>query len=253
MALDVVDLRTFYATPMGRLAQRFVSGVVRSWWADTCGMAVLGCGFTLPYLEMFREESLRTLAFMPADQGVVHWPPQSVHPLSSSALIEPDLLPLPDGSMDRVLLIHLLEVTEFPRDVLEEVWRILTPGGRLIVVTPNRRGWWASVDTTPFGYGQPYSKGQLVRLLRDALFSPERFDEILYVPPFERRMTLRLAPVIERIGRRLGLPGAGLLVAEATKQLYRPILVRKAVRRGFPRLQPALAPAGLTREPRQDP
>lgn len=247
MPLDVVDLRSFYGAPLGKIAQRFVSGVVRGWWSDTVGLAVLGCGFALPYLDLFRDESMRTLAFMPADQGVVHWPLQGSQLPSSSALIEPDLLPLPDGSVDRVLLIHLLEVAEFPRDVLDEVWRVLTPSGRMIVVAPNRRGWWAGADTTPFGHGQPYSKGQLIRLLRECLFSPERFDEILYVPPFDQRATLRMAPLFERIGGRLGLPGSGLLVAEASKQLYRPVLVRKTVRRGLPQLQPALAPAGIRR------
>lgn len=247
MALDVVDLRTFYAAPLGRLAERLLASIIRGWWRDTTGMAVVGCGFALPYLDLFRDEAMRTLAFMPAEQGVVHWPPHGTQPVSSAALVEPDLLPLPDGSIDRVLLVHMLEVTEHPRDVLDEVWRVLSPGGRLIAVAPNRRGWWASVDTTPFGHGQPFSRGQLGRLLRDSLFSPERFGEILYIPPFERPTTLRMAPLFERVGSRLALPGAGLLVAEATKQLYRPILVRKAARRALPRLQPVLVPAGLRR------
>ena len=247
MPLDVVDLRTFYAAPLGRLAQRRLSSVVRSWWRDTTGLTVVGCGFALPYLEPFREEAMRALAFMPAEQGVVHWPPHGTHPVSASALIEPDLLPLPDGSVDRVLLVHMLEVSEHPREVLDEVWRVLSPGGRLIAVAPNRRGWWASVDTTPFGHGQPFSRGQLGRLLRDSLFSPERLSEILYIPPFERESTLRMAPLFERIGGRLALPGAGLLVQEATKQLYRPIPLRKAARQRLLGLQPALAPVGLRR------
>jgi SAM-dependent methyltransferase len=246
--LDVVDLRTFYAAPLGRIAQRFVTGVIRSWWPDTVGLAVLGCGFALPYLDVFRGEAMRTLAFMPAQQGIVHWPPHGSAATSSTALVEADLLPLPDGSVDRVLLVHLLEVSEHPRDLLAEVWRILTPGGRMIAVTPNRRGWWASVDTTPFGHGQPYSKRQLGLLLRDCLFSPERSDEVLYVPPFERRSVMQMAPIFERVGGRLGLPGAGVHVVEASKQLYRPILLRKPVRRTAPHFEHALAPAGFHRK-----
>lgn len=253
MPLDVVDLRAFYAAPLGRLAQRYVAGVIRSWWNDTVGLAVLGCGFPLPYLDLFQGEALRTLAFMPAEQGVVHWPGQGASSSSASCLIESDLLPLPDQSVDRVLLVHLLEVTEHPRDVLAEIWRILTPGGRMITVAPNRRGWWASVDTTPFGHGQPYSRRQLGTLLRDCLFSPERSDEVLYVPPYQRRTLMRLAPVFERVGGRLGLPGAGLHIVEATKQLYRPVMLRKAVRRSLPQFEPALAPAGFRQDAHRDP
>ena len=139
----------------------------------------------------------------------------------------------------------MLEPTEHPRDVLAEVWRVLTPGGRMIAVACNRRGWWARTDTTPFGVGQPFSRRQLGGLLRETLFSPERFAEVLYVPPFERRILLRLAPVFESCGARLGLPGAGIHLVEATKQLYRPILLRKAVGRTVPRLEPALSPIAV--------
>ena len=176
---------------------------------------------------------------MPAEQGIVHWP---IGDPSATALVDAPQLPLPDGCIDRLLLVHMLEPTEHPRDVLAEAWRVLTPGGRMIAVVCNRRGFWARVDTTPFGHGQPFSKRQLAALLRECLFSPERFGEALYVPPFERRSFLRLAPAFERAGRRLALPGAGIHLVEATKQLYRPILLRGRVpaRQARPVLEPRL-------------
>jgi SAM-dependent methyltransferase len=240
MSLDVVDLRGFYAAPLGRIAHRFVSRVLRSWWPNATGMAVLGIGYAVPYLGQFEDEAVRVLGFMPAEQGVVHWPRPEV---TSTALVEVDALPLPDGCIDRLLVVHLLEVAEHPRDVLAEIWRVLAPGGRMIAVAPNRRGWWARTDATPFGYGQPFSKSQLNGLLRATLFSPERFDEALYVPPFPQRAAWRLAPFMEACGRKLALPGAGLHIVEASKQLYRPVPLRRGARQAVPRLQPALAPA----------
>ncbi len=240
MPIDVVDLRAFYAAPLGRIAHRSIGRVVRAWWPATSGMAVAGLGFPTPYLDAFRGEAMRVLAFMPAEQGIVHWPQGSA---SSAALVESSGLPLPDGSVDRLLLVHVLEPTEHPREVLAEVWRVLAPGGRMIAVACNRRGWWARADTTPFGIGQPFSKRQLGGLLRETLFSPERFAEVLYLPPFERQVLLRLAPAFERIGARLGLPGAGIHLVEASKQLYRPIPLRRSVgRRPVPQLEPLLAP-----------
>ena len=236
MPIDVVDLRSFYAAPLGHIAQRSIARIVRAWWHDTGGLAVAGLGYAIPYLDPFRDEAVRVLGLMPAEQGIVHWPAGGP---SATALVEGAQLPLPDGCIDRLLLVHMLEPTEHPRDVLAEAWRVLTPGGRMIAVVCNRRGFWARVDTTPFGYGQPFSKRQLAALLRESLFSPERFAEALYVPPFERRSFLKLAPAFERAGKRLSLPGAGIHLVEATKQLYRPVMLRAraAVRRPVPRLQ----------------
>ncbi len=239
MSLDVVDLRSFYAAPLGGTAHRFVSRILRDWWPNATGMAVMGLGYGIPYLGQFRDEAVRVLGLMPAEQGVHHWPGLET---TATALVETDALPLPDGCIDRLLIIHMLEVAEHPPDVLAEIWRVLAPGGRMIVVAPNRRGWWARTDTTPFGYGQPFSKRQLNRLLRDALFSPERFDEALYGPPLRFRAIRRLAPAFETCGKYLGLPGAGLHIVEASKQLYRPVPLRRTARQAVSRLEPVLAP-----------
>ena len=244
MALDVVDLRTFYAEPLGRIAHRTVARTLRGWWPGTTGMAVLGLGYATPFLDQFRDHAVRVLALMPAEQGVVHWPGVDI---TSTSLVEADALPLPDGCIDRLLVVHLLETAQHPREVLSEIWRVLAPGGRMIAVAPNRRGWWARSDSTPFGQGQPFSRSQLQALLRDTLFSPERFAEVLYVFPVRHRLFWRLAPAFEAFGRQLALPGAGLHLVEASKQLYRPIPLRRAARQALPALKPALAP--ISREP----
>jgi SAM-dependent methyltransferase len=237
MALDVVDLRSFYASPLGHLARRTIGQSMARFWTDTRGLRVAGLGFATPYLSLMREGTERCLAFMPAAQGVVNWPSTG---LSSSALVDLDMLPLPDSSLDRVMLVHALELSETPEDILDEVWRVLAPGGRLIAVAPNRRGLWARMDTTPFGYGQPFSRLQLEKLMRKAMFSPEAWAETLYVPPLQRRILMRSAPAWERIGAGLSLPFSGVHVIDATKQFYRRAPVRK-MRRSFT-FRPILLP-----------
>jgi SAM-dependent methyltransferase len=239
MSLDVVDLRNFYASPLGQVARRLVGRMARAQWEDHAGLRVLGVGYATPYLVDFQERAQRVLAFMPAAQGVVHWPPVG---RSASALVEASMMPLPDASIDRILVVHALEVGENPRDILEEIWRILAPGGRVIIVVPSRSGLWARVDTTPFGHGHPYSRGQLQDLLQETLFLPVFWGEALYVPPFGRASLLRSAPAFERIAGRFSLPGAGVHVVEATKQLYRPASLRRAVRRAVQPIE-VLAPA----------
>ena len=43
-------------------------------WPDAEGQRVLGLGYPTPYLGLFREDSERCIAFMPAAQGVLKWP-----------------------------------------------------------------------------------------------------------------------------------------------------------------------------------
>jgi len=224
MFLDVVDLRSFYAQPLGIVARRLLSGAIRARWTDARGQSILGLGYATPYLGIFREEGERTFAFMPAAQGVVKWPTASP---TLSSLVSETSLPVRDSMIDRVLAVHALEMTPYAADMLREVWRVLAPGGKLLLVVPNRAGPWARMDSTPFGQGQPFSRTQLVNLLREALFTPVGWHEALWTPPFSRKWLLRAAPAWERVGSALSLPFYGLHIVEATKQVWRPVQVKK--------------------------
>jgi SAM-dependent methyltransferase len=238
--MDVVDLRNFYAQHLGVVARRFIGNGIRARWTDTRGMRVLGIGYATPYLGLFREEAERCLALMPAPQGVVRWP--SARP-SLAALVEEDELPLTDSAVDRVLLVHALEMSTDPGELLREAWRVLAAGGRLLAVVPNRRGVWARMDTTPFGHGRPYSRSQITQLLRDTWFTPTGWGEALYVPPISRVLFLRSAIAWERTGATLSAPFAGVHIVEATKQVYRAIPARREKRRLMPTLKPVLIPS----------
>src|SRR5262245_1904954 len=239
MSLDVVDLRNFYGQRLGTVARRFVGRGIRALWKDATAQRVLGVGYATPYLGLFREEAERCLAFMPMSQGVVKWP--SARPTLAS-LVDPYDMPLSDSSMDRVLLVHALEMSEDAGALLREVWRVLNAGGKLLAVVPNRRGLWARMDTTPFGHGRPYSRSQIVQLLRDAWFTPTSWGEALFMPPISRGWFLRSSVAWERTGVVLWGPFAGVHIVEATKQVYRAIPARRERRQLVPALNPALAP-----------
>ena len=238
--MDVVDLRNFYGQALGAVARRFIGRGIRRRWGDTRGWRTLGLGYATPYLGLFREEAERCLAFMPAPQGVVKWP--SARP-TLSALVDEDELPLPDAAVDRVLLIHGLEMSQDAGALLREIWRVLAAGGRLLAVVPNRRGLWARMDTTPFGHGRPYSRAQINQLLRETWFTPIGWGEALYVPPIGRKWFLRSAVAWERTGATISAPFAGVHIVEATKQVYRAIPVRRERPHLVPALEPVLAPS----------
>ncbi len=217
MRQDTIDLNAFYASPLGQVARRAIRRRIRALWPDLRGQSVLGLGFATPYLRPFQGEAERVLAIMPATLGVMAWPADEARRV---ALADEAELPLPDGSIDRALLVHAVESSEQLRPMLREIWRVLDGGGRLLVVVPNRRGIWARFERTPFGSGHPFSPAQLSRLLRDSLFSPLTTETALYMPPLKSRMMLRVAGAWERIGERWGLPFAGAVIIEASKQVY---------------------------------
>jgi SAM-dependent methyltransferase len=217
MWTDVVDLRDFYASSLGQMAARMIGLRIRVMWPSVHAQRVLGIGYAVPYLSSLQQEAERTLALMPAPQGVIHWPGEGP---GLVALTDEAEIPLPDLSIDRILLIHALENSEQLRKMLREAWRILSDSGRLLVVVPNRRGVWAQFAHTPFGHGHPYTVAQLSRLLCDNLFTPLQHSQALFAPPLFPRITVGSARICEEVGSRGFATFGGVILMEAGKQLY---------------------------------
>ncbi|MBV8118729.1 MAG: methyltransferase domain-containing protein [Alphaproteobacteria bacterium] len=229
MPSDVIDLRDFYQTGLGSVARRMIRRSIRSIWPDLRAMRLLGIGYPTPFISAISAEAERTVALMPASQGVLGWAPYGGNVV---VLAEETELPFADYSIDRVLVVHALETSEAAGLFLKEIWRVLAGGGRLLIVAPNRRGIWARLDRTPFGSGRPYTMSQLVHLLREELFTPVGTDTALFVPPSRDRMVLRSAPAWERLGKRWFPTFAGVVLIEAAKQIYaKPTAARPARRR----------------------
>jgi len=230
MYQDVVELRAFYQSLLGKLTTRLLRRKLRAFWPDVTGLDILGLGYGTPYLEQMRQKAERTIALMPAQQGIMHWPNHDVRREKDkqnmpsqgnlTALAHETQLPLKDASMDRILIVHMLEHTEDPQHMLREVWRILAPGGRLIVIVPNRMGFWARSDHTPFGHGKPFTSKQVRQILNDNMFTPLRTEKALAFAPFRNRTMLSMAPAIERVGQRWWQNLSGVLMFEAEKQIY---------------------------------
>lgn len=225
MYTKAIDLREFYDTTRGRVAQRILRQHLRAFWPSTTGLRVLGLGYAVPYLKIFQGEAERVISLMPAHQGAVFWPPEEKGLVSMCNEAE---LPIETNSIDRMLVIHGLQGFESLDAVLRESWRVLAGQGRLIVVVPNRTGVWARLDSTPFGHGTPYSQRQLWQHLKEYMFVPEKAERALFVPPSTSRLMLATAPVWENIGRKFFNAFGGVNIVEASKQLYAGTMVGAA-------------------------
>ncbi len=240
MRRDVLDLRAFYASALGGTVREAVGRHLQQAWGDAADLDVLLWGYATPFAAGLGR-ARRTVAAMPATQGVEAWPASG----RNNACLAPETaLPFPAALFDRVLLAHLLEESDAPGEALAEAARVLRPSGRVVIVAASRTGVWSRAEGTPFGHGRPYSRGQLEREVRAAGLEPSAWSRTLYAPPLA--VLAPAAGLWEEVGRRLWPPLGGLVLLEATKRTFAirappaPARVRSRVR---PVLVPAPAPA----------
>ncbi|EJF74648.1 class I SAM-dependent methyltransferase [Bartonella alsatica] len=235
--MDIVTLKDFYASTLGLRVQATLCDQLNLWWPDLSDKRVMGLGYALPYLSVLRIRAQQCFAFMPAAQGALPWP--CAEKVATALVFEEDL-PLPDASVDCVLLVHALEYTENSFETLNEIWRVLVPNGSLIVIVPNRSGFWARNACTPFGYGQPYSRQQIARLFGKTNFISGPVQEIVYYTPSSSYVSRLFSFFYEPFARYLLPYFGGLLMCQAQKRVYQGLFVqRRQSRRVF---IPALSP-----------
>lgn len=226
MTMEAAQLQRWYATPQGRMVVRLVGEVMERWLAANPSHITLGLGFSQPYLDRVGSWTGRTLGASPAEMGVSPWPTSGAW--NRIAQMRPDALPFPGEHFDRVIMTHLLEGSATPRGALRETWRVLRPGGRLLVMVPNRGGLWARRDATPFGWGRPFSPRQLQDQLTGSLFIPRQSCFALFLPPLSGDRLLGAAQTWEKAGRRWFAPLGGVILCEAEKQVYATTPLQKA-------------------------
>lgn len=242
MRTDILDLHAFYDRPLGRAVREFLTGHLFERWGEAKSLRLAGFGYPAPFLERFVGAE-RIIALAPEAQGAMRWPFDGAN---RATLVEEDRWPLPDASIDRLLIVHGLEETGDPRRLMREAWRVLANDGRLIIIAAHRRGLWSIFETTPFAHGRPYLRRQLFTLLGESMFRPLEWAGALYFPPSNSRALLRAASAWERAGARLWPFLGGVLMIEAAKELLAP--VGRAERAAVRAIRPQYArPAGAAR------
>jgi SAM-dependent methyltransferase len=237
--MHVVDLRNFYETALGRVTAELLARRLKQLAAAGRGQTVMGLGFAHPYFTAMAQEETKSFAFMQARQGVIHWPQDGD---VRSTLVDECDLPLVESVIDLALVVHGLEFADTPNDMLHEIWRVLAPQGRLVLVIPNRRGLWAPSEATPFGHGQPFSRHQIAGLLKETKFEVTRWDTALHFPPLRHSAAIKTARHFEQVGRMTLGAISGVTIVEAVKQVYA-FSSGKRARKLVPRFRTVLLPA----------
>ncbi len=141
-----------------------------------------------------------------------------------SNIIEGDFhdLPIATGSIDLVMMPHILEFVESPRQLLSEACRIVKPEGLIVICGFNPNSWWGFKKKVTHDKSIPWSGNFIpARSVRGWLqladFEMEEQRATLFTPPVSQTVYDKL-DFFEKIGSRF-LPtifgGVYVLVARA--------------------------------------
>lgn len=88
-----------------------------------------------------------------------------------------DSLPAGDATQDLVLALDVLEHCRDDRAALTDAWRVLRPGGVLLLTVPALPGMWSEHDRLN-GHLRRYRRSQLVRLAEETGFRVRRVTHL---------------------------------------------------------------------------
>lgn len=214
------EIERFYDAPLGRAAVRLLTNRLTALWPSLAGERCLALGEANRVLKGLAPET----SAVAAAHGRSVAPPRADLRNHGNVSLAVDMLRLPfaDGTFSRVVLLHALEDVENANRLLRELWRVMEPEGRIVIMASNRRGLWSRAEHTPFGHGRPYTRRQLYDLLGQSLFEPTAWAHALYVPPVPWRIVAGSAGAWEKAGDTFWPALGGVVMVEAIKRLTIP-------------------------------
>ena len=223
MNLEINELQNFYTnTFLGSFCKKNISTLIKKneehiIRENINQENIVGYGYPIPYLDSLIEKNSNYLCLMPKNQGALSWPSTK----NKTILVEQTEWPLESEISDMVMIVHGLENCDNPNKLLEETWRVLVPEGHLFIVVPNRTGFWARSDLTPFGFGRPYSISQLSKLLFEHKFKILNTSATLLMPPTKKKFLFNSFKFIDQITVKYASKVmGGVLVILAKKQIH---------------------------------
>jgi SAM-dependent methyltransferase len=127
-------------------------------------------------------------------------------------LADGESLPFTDGSFDLVTALDLLEHLANEADGLQEIWRVLRYGGRMVLFVPAFMFLWSDFDRFS-GHHRRYTGGQLRQRVQEAGFQVVKvsyFNTLLFPVICGVRAAKNVLGKGRRAGSDLDLPSGGL-------------------------------------------
>lgn len=142
----------WYTTPMGRLVDQVETQLAMSMLPIKAGMHVLdaGCGtgnFSLKLLQ----KGVKVTGIDVSQEMLAIARKKIEAAEMTAAFLEMDIyrLDFPDNTFDGILSMAAFEFIHAPEEALKELFRVLKPGGHLLVGTINGASAWGELYTSP--------------------------------------------------------------------------------------------------------
>lgn len=208
--VSIASLEDWFATPLGAYVLERESAYYEQSLADVFGFNAVQLG--LPRRDFLRASRMPLRFVLSPEAG---------------AAVRADFreLPLASGSVDLVVMPHVLEFSEHPHQILREVERILMPEGHVVIAGFNPRSLWGLRRlTTRRPRPLPWS-GQFIALprLKDWLallgFEVAGGRLACYAPPFGADQWRERFRFMEPAGDRWWAIAGGLYLLHAVKRV----------------------------------
>jgi ubiquinone/menaquinone biosynthesis C-methylase UbiE len=196
----------WFTTPLGLLIKKYESELLLDLLRPACGEIILdaGCGtgvFTLDILS-FETHVIGVDLSLPmlsrARQKTERYHFQAV-------LADISSLPFPEDTFDKVVSVTALEFIEDGKRAMEELFRVVKKGGRMVVATLNSLSPWAERRKAKAEKGHPLFKKAIFRSPEELLALAPVRGVIRTAIHFQKEDDPANAPETEKEGWRKGL------------------------------------------------
>lgn len=214
----------WFASPLGRALLADQVACVDAHVGELGGARQLHIGISPELLLATRSDFSQRIVATP------YWQPG----LPKGALVcDPDELPIPDGSIDLVILHHSADFSAWPHQVLREAVRVLRGGGHLVLVGFNPlSSWGVRKLLSRHRYG-PWGGRFLLRSrmedwihLLDCVV--ERSGSYFFRLPMQNPGAMQRLEVMESVGAQAMLPVGAYYCILATRRVGAPVARRRA-------------------------